>query len=92
MSAVERGARLRASSGLAALLVFLLAGCSAGGFRPAAPQPGRTTLPASGVTLPAELIGNLLVVEVPGDRSGPRRFLVDTGSSVTLVTPEIGRA
>jgi Aspartyl protease/PDZ domain len=91
MSAVKRGARLRASSGLAALLVFLLAGCSAGGFRPAAPQPGRTTLPASGVTLPAELIGNLLVVEVPGDRSGPRRFLVDTGSSVTLVTPEIAR-
>lgn len=73
-----------------ALLLFL-AGCSGGGFRSAAPQPGRTTLPPAGVTLPAELIGNLLVLEVPGDRSGPRRFLVDTGSSVTLVTPEIAR-
>lgn len=83
--------RLGAGGWPALVLLLLLAGCSAGGFRPAPPQPGRTTLPAAGVTLPAELVGNLLVLEAPGDRSGPRRFLVDTGSSVTLVTPEIAR-
>ncbi|MCE2862895.1 MAG: hypothetical protein RIR76_2514 [Verrucomicrobiota bacterium] len=91
MNAVTPGARRRASAGFVTMLVLLLAGCSGGGFRSAPPQPGRTTLPALGVNLPAELIGNLLVVEAPGDRTGPRRFLVDTGSSVTLVTPEVAR-
>ncbi len=91
MNALTRGARRRASAGFATMLVLLLAGCSAGGFRSAPPQPGRTTLPAAGAALPAELIGNLLVVEAPGERGIPRRFLVDTGSSVTLVTPEVAR-
>ncbi|MFM9031008.1 MAG: hypothetical protein ACKOTF_10070, partial [Opitutaceae bacterium] len=37
------------------------------------------------------LIGNGLVLEARGYRSGPGRFLVATGSAVTGVTPEIAR-
>jgi hypothetical protein len=43
------------------------------------------------VLLPAQSIGNYLLVEVKWDRFGPYRFLVDTGSSVTLVTPTLAR-
>lgn len=76
--------------GLAAL-ICLLAGCSAGTSRPVAPQPGRATLPAAAVVLPAQMIGNFLLVEGKGDRTGAPRFLIDTGSSVTLVSPALAR-
>lgn len=76
--------------GLAGILV-LLAGCSAGTSRPVAPQPGRATLPSAAVVLPAQLIGNFLLVEGKGDRTGAPRFLIDTGSSVTLVSPALAR-
>lgn len=93
MTPVAPGLRRRRGAGWAPALLMglLLAGCSGGAFRSAPPQPGRTTLPAAGVTLTAELVGNLFLLEAPGDKSGPRRFLVDTGSSVTLVTPELAR-
>lgn len=77
--------------GLLLLTLFLLAGCSAGSFRRQPPQPGRTTLTAPLVMLPAQLIGNFLIVETKWDRFGPYRFLIDTGSSVTLVSPALAR-
>jgi hypothetical protein len=43
------------------------------------------------VILPAESIGNYLLIKAKWDRSGPYHFLVDTGSSVTLVTPALAR-
>jgi hypothetical protein len=43
------------------------------------------------VLLPAESIGNFLLIEVKWDRFGPYRFLIDTGSSVTLVTPALAK-
>jgi hypothetical protein len=43
------------------------------------------------VTLPGHLIGNVLVVEDKWDKFGPYRFVIDTGSSVTLVSPELAR-
>ena len=43
------------------------------------------------VILPAESIGNYLLIQAKWDRSGPYHFLVDTGSSVTLVTPALAR-
>jgi hypothetical protein len=80
--------------GLAVLLlvsVLVVAGCSPGAFRRQPPQAGRTTLSAPLVILPAQVIGNYLLVEAKGDRSGPYHFLIDTGSSVTLVTPALAR-
>jgi hypothetical protein len=43
------------------------------------------------VLLPAQSIGNYLLIEAKWDRFGPYHFLVDTGSSVTLVTPTLAR-
>jgi hypothetical protein len=41
------------------------------------------------VTLPAQMLGNTLIVEAKWDHYGPYHFLIDTGSSVTLVTPDL---
>lgn len=60
-------------------------------FRRTPPRPGRTTLGSKLVMVPTKAIGNFLVVEAKGDRSGPAHFLVDTGSSVTLVTPTFAK-
>jgi hypothetical protein len=69
--------------------VLVLAGCVA--IRREPPRPGRTTLDSPLIILPAQIVGNLLLVEARWDRNGPYRFLVDTGSSVTLMSPAIVR-
>jgi hypothetical protein len=74
---------------LAALACILAPGCSI--VQRTAPKPGLTHVGSKPVTLPAHLIGNVLVVEDKWDKFGPYRFVVDTGSSVTLVSPEIAR-
>ena len=56
-------------------------------FRSEPPRPGRTTLGTPLVSLPAQLIGNFLVVTVKWDRHGPYNFVIDTGANVTLVSP-----
>ncbi|MBI5771275.1 MAG: aspartyl protease family protein [Verrucomicrobia bacterium] len=43
------------------------------------------------VTLPAQSLGHYLIVEARWDRSASFNFLVDTGASVTLVSPAIAR-
>jgi hypothetical protein len=73
------------------MVLALLAGCSAATSRPVAPTSGRASIPAAPVVLPAQLMGNFLLVEGKGDRAGPTRFLVDTGSSVTLISPGLAR-
>ena len=52
-------------------------------------RPGATEIGSKPVTVPGRLVGNLLVVETRWDGHGPYHFLVDTGSSATLVSPEI---
>ena len=82
------------SRGFAAFLLglcVLLGGCTALLPNRAAPQPGRTTIGSPLVVLSAQSIGNFLLIETKWDRFGPYRFLVDTGSSVTLVTPALAR-
>lgn len=83
--------RTGATRFLAVLAVALvLAGCSTGSKRAPA-RPLRTTIDAARVVLPAQMIGNFLVIEAKWDRHGPYHFLVDTGSSVTLVTPALAK-
>ncbi len=72
---------------LAGCFVFLASGCKT--FHREPPRPGRTTFATPLVIVPAETIGNYLIVESKWDRHGPYRFLVDTGSSVTHVSPEL---
>ncbi len=71
--------------------LLFLTGCSVLPFRREPPRPGRTTLGAKLVILPAETIGSYLIIETKWDRFGPYRFLVDTGSSITLITPALAR-
>lgn len=72
-------------------MAMVLSGCTAFSSRRAPPQPGRTTFGSPLVVLPAQRVGNFLLLEAKWDRFGPYRFLVDTGSSVTLVTPALAR-
>jgi hypothetical protein len=68
----------------------LMAGCSSTAARRTS-QPGQTTMASPLVILPARLIGNLVLVEAKWDKYGPYNFLIDTGSSVTLVTPALAK-
>ncbi len=75
-----------------ALAVALLAGLSTTGcfnFQRTAPRPGLTYVGLKPVTVPAQLLGNVLVIETKWDKFGPYHFVIDTGSSVTLVSPEL---
>ncbi len=72
------------------LLLALLGGCAL--WQRPASQPGRTKLSAPLVILPAKTIGGYLIVEVPNGRQDPRHFLIDTGSSLTLISPELAQA
>jgi len=71
-------------------LIVLLGGCAL--WQRPASQPGRTTLSTPLVILPAKTIGGYLIVEVPDGRRAPRHFIMDTGSSVTLISPELAQA
>jgi hypothetical protein len=77
----------RLAIALAALAGLLAAGCSI--VQRTAPKPGVTHVGARPVNVPGHLIGNVLVIEDRWEKSGPYHFVVDTGSSVTLVSPEI---
>ncbi|WP_158277546.1 aspartyl protease family protein [Opitutus sp. ER46] len=60
-------------------------------FRREPARPGRTRLGSPIVELPAQIVGNFLIVEAKWDRQGPYHFLIDTGSANTLVTPALVR-
>jgi len=72
---------------LALALIVAFTGCQL--FRRELPRPGRTTLDSELVTIPAKPLSNYLVIETKWDKRGPYHFLVDTGASVTLVSPEL---
>ena len=68
-------------------MVGLVAGCFS--FHREPPRPGRTTLGSQTVTLTALTVSNYLIIEAKWDKHGPYHFLIDTGASVTLVSPEL---
>lgn len=74
---------------LAALAGLFASGCFS--VQRTAPKPGLTHVGPKPVEVPGHLVGNVLVVEDKWDKYGPYRFIVDTGSSVTLVSPEIAK-
>lgn len=73
---------------LLALCAVLLSGCTVP-FHRQPLRPGRTTLNAQPVQVPAENIGNFLVLQAKWDRYGPYHFIIDTGSAATVVTPNL---
>jgi hypothetical protein len=78
---------------LFAAVALVLGGCSTlpAVFHQAPPRPSRTTLGSPLVIVPAQSVDNFLVIEARWDRSGPYHFLIDTGSSVSLVTPALAK-
>ncbi len=74
---------------LAALAGLLSSGCL--GVKHAAPKPGLTYVGSRPVTLPCRLLDSVLIVEAKWDKFGPYHFVLDTGSSVTLVSPDLAR-
>jgi len=71
----------------ATFALVTLSGCQL--FRRELPRPGRTTLESPLAIVPAKTLSNYLVVEAKWDKRGPYHFLIDTGASVTLVSPEL---
>jgi hypothetical protein len=51
--------------------------------------PRHTSMESAQTVLPATLVSNFLVFETPADKHSSYHFIVDTGSSVTLVTPDL---
>jgi hypothetical protein len=69
---------------IAASLWLLLPGCAT--FRR---PPRKTSLESARTVLPASFVSNFLVIETDGDKHGTYHFIIDTGSSVTLLTPDL---
>ena len=91
-SSDRRGLARLAIVWLLLVLSLALSGCGMIPFmKREAPRPGRTTLESPLVILPAQTVGNYLIVEAKWDRSGPYHFVIDTGSTVTLITPELAK-
>jgi hypothetical protein len=73
-------------------LWLMLSGCAYIPFiKREAPRPGRTKLGSPLIVLPAQTLGNYLIVQAKWDRHGPYHFLIDTGSTVTQVTPDLAK-
>lgn len=72
--------------GLVASTWLLLTGCAT--FRM---PPRHTSMESARTVLPATLVSNFLVIETPADKHSSYHFIVDTGFSVTLVTPELAK-
>lgn len=51
----------------------------------------RTTLNDPSVVIPAQVISNYVIVTAKWDRRSPYNFLIDTGGSVTLVSPTLAQ-
>jgi hypothetical protein len=77
----------RLALALAALAALSTSGCLGVGHN--APKPGLTYVGNRPVTLPCRILDNVPIVEAKWDKFGPYHFVVDTGSSVTLVSPEL---
>lgn len=77
----------RLALALAILVGLTSAGCMSA--KRGAPKPGLTYIGSKPVTLSAQRVGNVLVVETKWDKYGPYHFIIDTGSSVTLVSPAL---
>jgi len=69
------------------LCLLFLAGCVSSPRRP----PGRTSVETGNAVLPAHLISNFFVVESKWDDGHTYRFIIDTGSTATLVTPDLAK-
>ncbi|HEX3729108.1 MAG TPA: aspartyl protease family protein [Opitutaceae bacterium] len=71
------------------LACLLAGGCLS--FHKEPPEPGRTNLGSKPIVLAAQILDNHVILRVKWDKYGPYNFMIDTGSSVTLVTPDLAQ-
>jgi len=81
-AAVQTALRGALLAGLSVALL-LLAGC--------ATAPRHTFVAGQSTTLPARIISNFFLVESKGEDGRTYRFIVDTGSTATLVSPDLAK-
>ncbi len=67
--------------------LLVLAGCTTN-YRQA---PGRTVVEVTATSLPARVVSNFFLVETRWDDGRTYRLLIDTGSTVSYVSPEIAK-
>ena len=86
----NRPALARLSFCLLSSVVCLLftAGCVSRGDR----APASTRIVPQPVRLPARILSNFFLVEAAQENGRTYRFMIDTGSTVTLVSPALGEA
>ncbi len=53
--------------------------------------PGRTVVEVTATTLPARILSNFFLVETRWEDGRTYRFLVDTGSTISYVSPDLAR-
>ncbi len=70
---------------LASILCF--SGCMTSARR----TPGRTVMESPSTVLPAKVISNFFVVESKFADGKSYRFIIDTGSTATLITPDLAK-
>ena len=68
-------------------MLLFLTGCVSTSSR----SPGRTVVEPKRTVLPAKIISNFFVVESKWDDGKTYRFLIDTGSTAMLVSPDLAR-
>lgn len=73
---------------LAAVWLLVAAGCASLPFG----RPGKTVVATKPSTLPARIVSNFFLVEAVQTDGTTRRFLVDTGSTATLVSAPLAKA
>lgn len=78
--------------GCALAALTLDTGCAMWPFHREPPRPGRTTLDRRQTEVPAQLLGKYFIVEAKWEKRRPAHFIIDTGSSVTLVSPEFAQS
>ncbi len=71
------------------LWLLLLSGCATFGDRRA---PGFTSVALEPVRLPARIVSNFFLIEAKQTDGKTYRFMIDTGSSATLVSPAVAAA
>ena len=84
-----RRATLLACSGLLVVAILLSSGCTSIDRQTG---PAVTTLGPRVAVLPAKVISNFFVVEAKQADGKTYRFMIDTGSSATLVSPSLAAA
>jgi len=71
----------------AGLSLLIFTGCVSSGRR----SPGQTVMETRTTTLPARVISNFFVVETKLSDDNTYRFIIDTGSTATFVSPDLAR-